>query len=72
MALFQALDILSGKVKMPERNFSCHKCGIAIRESETGCRKLGDGKFACSGCYFEDFGDAIEAYPILPPRARWA
>ena len=69
MALLRAVDILSGKAKMPERVFACNQCKTAIHESITGCRKLGDGTYVCSDCYFEDLGDALEAFPILPPRA---
>lgn len=70
MAFLRAVDVLSGKAQMPEKLFQCHKCKTPIRESVTGCRRLHDGKYACSDCYFEDLGDALEAFPILPPRIR--
>lgn len=70
MAFLRATDVLSGKAQMPDSGFHCHKCDTMIRESITGCRRLADGKFACSDCYFEDLGDALEAFPILPPRIR--
>lgn len=70
MAWIRAVDVLSGKAQMPEKVFECNKCRTPIYESVTGCRRLGDGTYVCSDCYFEDFGDAIEAFPILPPRTR--
>ncbi len=43
-------------------------CTEIIQESITGCRRLGDGTFACSDCYYENLGEALEAYPIGPRR----
>ena len=68
MTLLRAVDILAGKVSLPQKHFTCAKCDTPLRESVTGCRKLSNGEFNCSDCYFEDFGDAIEAFPIVPPR----
>lgn len=47
----------------------CVVCSIALHESETGCREMGDGTFRCSDCYF-DKAEELAIYPILPPRLR--
>jgi len=47
----------------------CAVCKIPLQESQTGCRKMGDGTFRCSDCYF-DAVDQLDDYPILPPRIR--
>ncbi|MCW2244920.1 hypothetical protein M2352_000511 [Azospirillum fermentarium] len=41
----------------------CGTCGVPLQESITGCRKCGD-KYVCSDCYFEAFGEVLEAHPI--------
>ncbi len=70
MAFLRAADVLSGKAQFPQKSFDCFRCKLPLQESVTGCRQLKDGNFVCSDCYFEDLGDALEAYPIMPPRIR--
>lgn len=75
MALIKASDY----VKLREREKAgndvfgdvhlCAVCNIPLQESQTGCRQMGDGTFRCSDCYF-DAAEALEDYPILPPRVR--
>jgi hypothetical protein len=42
---------------------TCCKCNTPLQETITGKRKIGD-KFACSDCYYEELGEAIERHPI--------
>lgn len=41
----------------------CECCGVPLQESITGNR---DG--LCSDCYFEDFGEELDAHPISALR----
>jgi hypothetical protein len=77
MALISAVDFLdaldhpeTSKVKIPEAAARCPTCKVVLHEVETGLRRRGDGSFVCGDCYFEEMGDALEAFPILPPRIR--
>ena len=47
----------------------CDGCGIPLQESVTGNRRLKSGRFLCSDCYFEEFGDFLEKNPISAYRS---
>lgn len=51
---------LLGENKAPSGVATCKGCGIPLQESVTGNRP--DQK--CSDCYFEEFGEEIDAHPI--------
>ncbi|HEY8581182.1 MAG TPA: hypothetical protein VIL72_14940 [Beijerinckiaceae bacterium] len=46
----------------------CSACAIAIKESITGCREMGDGRFCCSDCYYKNMGEELESFPVAPRR----
>lgn len=77
MALMSATDFLAAlddpanaKVKIPEHSAQCATCNVTLHEHETGYRRLGDGTYVCSDCYFERMGADLESFPIIPPRVR--
>lgn len=41
----------------------CPYCGVVLQETITGKRRTPDGE-ACSDCYYDKLGEAIERYPI--------
>lgn len=45
----------------------CAVCDIALQETVTGNRKVGDGH-VCSDCYFNILSEEIDQHPILMPR----
>ena len=47
----------------------CAVCEIILHEAHTGCRRMGDGTFRCSDCYFDAL-EEVDVPPILPPRIR--
>ncbi|MGA2801900.1 MAG: hypothetical protein ABSE97_05965 [Verrucomicrobiota bacterium] len=47
----------------------CAYCGIVLRESITGKRKVPKGQ-ACSDCYYEQIGEGIEQHPIVSGKVR--
>ena len=57
-----------GKI-VESRTVKCHACQIELRETETGNRKY-DGKYHCSDCYFDLFGELIAQYPVGVPHTR--
>ena len=46
----------------------CTACDEPIKESVTGCRKMGDGGYCCSDCYYKQLGDELETFPVMPRR----
>ena len=46
----------------------CGACDDVIKESITGCRKMGDGSYCCSDCYYQAMGEALESFPLAPRR----
>ena len=54
----------------PQGAWLCSSCNVPLQESITGCRKLHNGKYVCSDCYFRELGDALDEYPIMTPRVR--
>lgn len=46
----------------------CSACNDVVKESVTGCRKMGDGGYCCSDCYYTQLGDELEAHPVFPQR----
>lgn len=51
-----------------QEQLRCSACEESIRESITGCRKMGDGTYCCSDCYYRAMGEALEIHPVLPRR----
>lgn len=52
------------RVNMPHT--TCKTCGIALRESITGCRRTQKGPM-CSDCYFKALSKHIAQNPIITP-----
>lgn len=46
---------------------ACKVCSIPLQETVTGCRII-NGDHVCSDCYFDAFGDELDAHPIRMPR----
>jgi hypothetical protein len=48
---------------------ACSVCGVKLHESKTGMRRIA-GRCVCSDCYFNAFGDELDAHPIGIPRSH--
>ena len=70
MPLFNAADVLSGAATYPNTSFKCEACKSPIQETVTGCRRMQDGTYRCSDCYFDQLGADLESTPITSPRIR--
>jgi hypothetical protein len=73
MALVRAAEFFARRRRLgtaPKGAWDCKGCNTPLQESITGCRKLADGSYLCSDCYFKDFGSELENFPILTPRVR--
>lgn len=46
--------------KAPKGVHTCNSCGVPLQESVTGNRP---GEL-CSDCYFDKFGEELDAHPI--------
>lgn len=48
---------------------SCCKCGVALQETITGKRRTPKGD-ACSDCFYDLLGEAVEQHPIASAGKR--
>ena len=72
MPFIKASDLFgpAGMARTPQlaAKLSCAKCNVTIQESITGCRRFGDGSFACSDCFYDSLSNDLEAHPVAPRR----
>lgn len=50
--------------RAPQGVFSCADCGVPLQETVTGNRPCGEAGHLCSDCYFDAFGEELDARPI--------
>ncbi len=62
--LIQNRDLLT---RMEAEQQRCPYCGVVLQETITGKRPTPKGE-ACSDCYYEQLGQAVEQHPIVSGR----
>ena len=62
--LIQNRDLLT---QMEAEQQRCPYCGVVLQETITGKRPTPKGE-ACSDCYYEQLGEAVEQHPIVSGR----
>jgi hypothetical protein len=55
--------------ELEQAQLCCAYCGVPLQETVTGNRKTPRGR-ACSDCYYEQLGVAIEEHPIVSGKVR--
>jgi hypothetical protein len=53
--------------QMESEQQRCPYCGVVLQETITGKRPTPKGE-ACSDCYYEQLGEAVEQNPIVSGR----
>lgn len=62
-------ELIKNPGLLDEEGPKCPHCGVVLKETVTGKRRLGDAD-VCSDCYYEKLGELVEEHPITTGRVR--